>query len=99
MKLSANLQYSLPFPFRKRPTNSISGMYSFQRQHAWNSFQSVAKNLKYEKLETVFVIVRGNYKRLESIGFSGRSTWKFASILDTGSGPSFIKKDVIHESV
>lgn len=54
---------------------------------------------KFDETEIVFVMVRRNYKIYTNIGFSKRSTKRWATILDTRSGPTFIRKAILHESV
>ena len=47
--------------------------------------------------DTVFVMVRRNYKVYANLGITRRQTRRYSMILDTGAGSSFIRKDVLHE--
>ena len=47
--------------------------------------------------DTVFVMVRRNYKVYANLGITRRQTRRYSVILDTGAGSSFIRKDVLHE--
>lgn len=50
-----------------------------------------------EESESVFVMVKSNYKIQANIGFSGHSTRRFTAVLETSANPSFIHKDVLLE--
>lgn len=50
-----------------------------------------------EEPETLFVMVKRNYKIYANIGFNRRSTRRFTAVLNTGAGPSFIRNDVLPE--
>lgn len=54
---------------------------------------------KHEEKETVFVMVRRNYKVSANIGFSKHTTRRFAKIIDIGLGPSFVRKDILPQTV
>ena len=56
--------------------------------------------------ETIFIMARRNYKIAAYIGLTRSATSRFAAVLDTGAGSSFIRSSVIptnlfhvHESV
>lgn len=51
---------------------------------------------KHDGPEPVFVTVRRNWKVCASIRFSRRTSKRFVTILNTVSGPSFIRKDALH---
>ena len=52
---------------------------------------------KIDEPDTVFVMVRRNYKVYANLGITRRQTRRYSVILDTGAGSSFIRKDVLHE--
>lgn len=54
---------------------------------------------KFGEPETKFGVVRRNYEIFPIIGLSPRSNPKCATIIDTGSRPSFIRNGVFYESL
>jgi len=69
------------------PTNFLLGLL----QRPWK------RVTKFDEPETVFVMVRRNYKVYANLGITRRQTRRYSVILDTGAGSSFIRKDVLHE--
>ena len=49
--------------------------------------------------ETIFIMARRNYKIAAYIGLTRSATSRFAAVLDTGAGSSFIRSSVIPESM
>ena len=54
---------------------------------------------KREEPDTVFVMAKRNYKIHADIGITRRATRKFVAVLDTGAGPSFIRRDVLPDDI
>lgn len=98
--LSANPHHSPPTTSRGRPETASTPQRSPLNTEALGFLQRPWQRVKkLDEPETAFVMARRNYTIFANIGLSRRATWKFATILDTGSGPSLIKKYVFHESL
>lgn len=73
-------------------TRDLFYSVSFTIQHPWRRVN------KFNEPEKVFVMVRRNYKIFANIDLSRRCSRTFAKLPDTGSWPTIIKNDVLHES-
>lgn len=98
-KLSPNNQSGLPIPLQTGlETDSALQCFPFNANELEISQYSCRKVKKRDEPKSNFDVVCSNYRN-EIIGTSRRSTRKIATILDTGFWPSFIKKDVLQESL
>lgn len=97
VSLFDNTQSIFPLPLREI-SEANCNVFGY-RQRAWNSSTPVAKNQNLDESGTVFVTVRRNYKVIANNGLSRWSMRRLTTILNTRSGPSFIKNNVLHDSL
>lgn len=99
-RLSGNTKNNPPIPLDPRPGNTPGTQSRIFNANALGILQRPCRPVKkHEEPEPVFVMVRRNCKVYVNIEFSRRSNRRLATILETGSGSSYIRKDVLPESI